>query len=64
MDNKQVAHIFAEIADLLEITGAKDAGRHLLPDTASASAELVGYLRERATVDDLRALLRRNRKGD
>ena len=26
----------------------KDAGRHLLPDTASVSAELVGYLREQA----------------
>jgi DNA polymerase (family 10) len=26
----------------------KDAGRHLLADTASVSAELVGYLRERA----------------
>ncbi|HEY6359487.1 MAG TPA: DNA polymerase/3'-5' exonuclease PolX [Vicinamibacterales bacterium] len=26
----------------------KDAGRHLLADTSSASAELVGYLRERA----------------
>ena len=26
----------------------KDAGRHLLPDTASVSAELVGYLREHA----------------
>jgi DNA polymerase (family 10) len=26
----------------------KDAGRHLLPDTASTSAELVSYLRERA----------------
>ena len=26
----------------------KDAGRHLLPDTASVSAELVSYLRERA----------------
>jgi DNA polymerase (family X) len=26
----------------------KDAGRHLLSDTASVSAELVGYLRERA----------------
>ena len=27
---------------------AKDAGRHLLSDTASVSAEIVGYLRERA----------------
>ncbi len=26
----------------------KDAGRHLLPDTSSVSAELVGYLREQA----------------
>ena len=26
----------------------KDAGRHLLPDTSSISAELVGYLREQA----------------
>jgi DNA polymerase (family X) len=26
----------------------KDAGRHLLPDTSSASAELVSYLREKA----------------
>jgi DNA polymerase (family X) len=26
----------------------RDAGRHLLPDTSSVSAELVGYLRERA----------------
>ncbi len=26
----------------------KDAGRHLLPDTSSVSAELVGYLRDRA----------------
>ncbi len=26
----------------------KDAGRHLLPDTASVSAELVGYLRQHA----------------
>ena len=26
----------------------KDAGRHLLPDTASVSAELVGYMREHA----------------
>jgi DNA polymerase (family 10) len=30
-----------------------DAGRHLLPDTASVSAELVGYLRERAPGVDL-----------
>ena len=27
----------------------KDAGRHLLPDTASVAAELTGYLRERAS---------------
>ena len=31
----------------------RDAGRHLLPDTASVSAELAGYLRERAPGVDL-----------
>ncbi len=30
----------------------RDAGRHLLPDTASVSAELVAYLRERAPAVD------------
>lgn len=30
----------------------KDAGRHLLPDTASVSAELVAYLRERVPAID------------
>ncbi len=81
MDNKQIAHVLAEIADLLEIKGdnafkirayrtasdtlgawprkealilkaieerEKDFGRHLLPDTTSVLAELLGYLKERA----------------